>query len=526
MAKRYLVSFNSQELRRNETEYLIIGGGVSGLYTAWAAAQTGASVVLLTKGILTDCNTQYAQGGIAAVTGEDDAVEIHLQDTLVAGAGLCWEDAVNVLVTEGPERIRDLIDIGVDFDSTGAGLSLTREGGHSLARILHARDATGAEIQRALVKAVTSLPRVQVLENQHVVDLLVKDNVCYGALIKDGCTREQWVARSQIVVMATGGAGQLYRYTTNPEAATGDGIAVAYRAGAEVMDMEFIQFHPTSLVLPGAPRFLISEAVRGEGGILRNKTGYRFMPDYHPKGELAPRDIVARAILSEMENTGADYVYLDLTHINSQKTKERFPTIAATCSRYGLDIAAELIPVAPAAHYIMGGIKTDLWGQTGVERLFCCGETSCLAIHGANRLASNSLLDCLVFGNRIVKKAGTYHLDKLESPGFASVNTCSLPAVDFSQLRLEIQQIMSESVGPLRNAQGLNSALGFFDKWINYLTPYDLGELQQIETVNMLEVGKLIAQAALMRTESRGGHFRLDYPKTEERWLNHILLKR
>jgi len=525
LAKRYLVNFNSQELRRRKTEYLIIGGGISGLYTAWAAAQTGASVVLLTKGTLTECNSQFAQGGIAAVTGEDDSVEMHVQDTLTAGAGLCWEEAVNVLVTEGPARIRDLIKIGVDFDSTGAGLSVTREGGHSLARILHARDATGAEIVRALVEEVTRLPEIEVLENQHVVDLLVKDNVCYGALVLDGSTQERWVAESQIVVLATGGIGQLYRYTTNPESATGDGIAIAFRAGVEVMDMEFVQFHPTSLVIPGAPRFLISEAVRGEGAILRNATGHRFMPDYHAMAELAPRDIVARAILSEMETTGADHVYLDMTQKDPEKIKARFPTIAATCARYGLDVTTELLPVAPAAHFMMGGIKTDLWGQTDVERLFCCGETSCLGVHGANRLASNSLLDCLVFGNRIVQRAAVYLCNKLTGSCFINDDLVTDPTVDFKQLRAELQQMMNEKVGPLRTGQGLDAALSFCDKWLTYLSSYEIQELQQIEVVNMLEVGRLIAQTALMRSESRGGHFRLDFPQPEERWRRHILLK-
>ncbi|SHF49779.1 L-aspartate oxidase [Desulforamulus putei] len=527
MANTYLVNFDSRELPQQEAEYLIIGGGIAGLFTAWAAAKAGASVTLLTKRTVAESNTDRAQGGIAAALGQHDSPGLHMQDTLVAGAGLCDEDAVRILVNEGPERVKELIDMGASFDRTGDDLCFTREGCHSQDRILHAQgDATGAEILRTLSQNVTALASVEILENQYVVDLLVKNNICYGVLAVDQVSGQFRIFRGRVVVLATGGSGRLYNYTTNPEVATADGIALAYRAGAEVMDMEFIQFHPTSLVLPGAPRFLISEAVRGEGALLRNARGERFMPQYHGMAELAPRDIVSRAILSEMAKTGAESVFLDLTHLDPDKIKERFPTITLTCAKYGLDITKDLIPVAPAAHYMMGGIKTDLWGETSIQRLFACGETSCTAVHGANRLASNSLLDGLVWGGRIVQRAAYVLENRLhDKPEFHCDHLRPTPDIDFYELRKKLQQIMGEKVGPLRTAQRLAEALAFFDRW-SYLQNHEVKETYQMEVRNMLEVGELITEAAMMRTESRGGHFRLDYPETAERWRKHIILKR
>ena len=527
MVSKYLVNFNSRELPQEEAEYLIIGGGIAGLYTAWAAANTGAQVTLLTKRSVAESNTDRAQGGIAAALGQHDSPELHLQDTLIAGASLCDEAAVRILVTEGPERVRELIDMGASFDRNVDGLCFTREGCHSQDRILHAQgDATGAEILRALSQNVVGIPNVDVLENQYVVDLLVRDGTCYGVLALDQSSGEFRIFRGRVVVLATGGSGRLYNYTTNPEVATADGIALAFRAGAEVMDMEFIQFHPTSLVLPGAPRFLISEAVRGEGAILRNSRGERFMPQYHGMAELAPRDIVSRAILAEMAKTGADSVFLDVTHLEPEKIKERFPTITLTCAKYGLDITRELIPVAPAAHYMMGGVKTDLWGETSIKRLFACGEASCLGVHGANRLASNSLLDGLVSGGRIVQRAA-YVLESgsRDKPHFSCNDLLPTPEINFKELRQKLQLIMGEKVGPLRTALRLAEALAFFDRWA-HLRNHEVRETSQMETRNMLEVGELITEAAMMRTESRGGHFRLDYPETSERWQKHLLLKR
>ncbi|ABO48713.1 L-aspartate oxidase [Desulforamulus reducens MI-1] len=526
MTNRYLVNFDSRELPQQEAEYLIIGGGIAGLFTAWAAAKSGAQITLLTKRTVAESNTDRAQGGIAAALGQHDSPALHMQDTLIAGAGLCDEDAVRILVNEGPERVKELIKMGASFDRTGEDLCFTREGCHSQHRILHAQgDATGAEILRALYQNVSSLSSVEIIENQYVVDLLVKNNVCYGALAMDQITGQFRVFRGKIVVLATGGSGRLYNYTTNPEVATADGIALAYRAGAEVMDMEFIQFHPTSLVLPDAPRFLISEAVRGEGALLRNSWGERFMAQYHGMAELAPRDIVSRAILSEMARTRANSVFLDLTHLDPDKIKERFPTITQTCSKYGVDIAREFIPVAPAAHYMMGGVKTDLWGETSIQRLFACGEASCMAVHGANRLASNSLLDGLVWGGRIVARANHVLEERLpEETEFFCQDLLTTPEEDFIDLRKEIQHIMGDKVGPLRTAQRLAQALAFFERW-SYLTKHEVRDTAKMEVRNMLEVGALIAEAAMMRSESRGGHFRLDYPETSERWQKHIILK-
>lgn len=527
MSSKYLVNFNSAELPQEEAEYLIIGGGIAGLFTAWAAAQAGARVTLVTKRSIAESNTDRAQGGIAAALGQHDSPQLHMQDTLIAGAGLCDEDAVRILVTEGPMRVRELIDMGASFDRAGNEFCFTREGCHSQDRVLHAQgDATGAEILRTLSQRVVATPNVDVLENQYVVDLLVKNNTCYGALAMDQITGQLRIFRGRIVVLATGGSGRLYNYTTNPEVATADGIALAYRAGAEVMDMEFIQFHPTSLVLPGAPRFLISEAVRGEGALLRNARGERFMPQYHGMAELAPRDIVSRAILSEMAKTGSDSVFLDVTHLEPDKIKERFPTITLTCAKYGLDITRQLISVAPAAHYMMGGVKTDLWGETSISRLFSCGEASCLAVHGANRLASNSLLDGLVSGGRIVQKAA-YVLERgpKDKPEFQCESLLPTPKVDYDDLRKNLQQIMGDKVGPLRTALRLAEAQAFFDRW-TCLKNHEIKETFLMEIHNMLEVGELITEAAMMRTESRGGHFRLDYPETSERWRKHIILRR
>lgn len=527
MANQYLVNFDSRELPQQEAEYLIIGGGIAGLFTAWSAAKAGAHVTLLTKRTVVESNTDRAQGGIAAALGQHDSPELHMEDTLIAGAGLCDQDTVRILVNEGPERVKELIEMGASFDRSGDDLCFTREGCHSQDRILHAQgDATGAEILRALSEQVRALSSVEILENQYVVDLLVQNNTCYGALALDQLTGEFHIFRGKVVVLATGGSGRLYNYTTNPEVATADGIALAYRAGAEIMDMEFIQFHPTSLVLPGAPRFLISEAVRGEGAILRNSRGERFMPQYHGMAELAPRDIVSRAILSEMAKTGANSVFLDLTHLEPEKIKERFPTITLTCSKYGLDITKDFIPVAPAAHYMMGGVKTDLWGETSIDRLFSCGESSCMAVHGANRLASNSLLDGLVWGGRIVRKASeVLHNKPQDRPEFVCAHLKPTPDFNFNEHRKKLQQIMGEKVGPLRTALRLAEALAFFDRW-SYLANYEVREASMMELRNMLEVGALITEAAMMRTESRGGHFRLDYPETVDRWRKHIILKR
>nr|WP_207755004.1 L-aspartate oxidase [Desulforadius tongensis] len=521
-----MVNFNTKELPQLETELLIIGGGIAGLYTAWQADRTGIRVTVLTKGTIADSNSGRAQGGIAAALGKTDSPELHYKDSILAGAGLCDANAVKILVNEGPARVRELISMGANFDRHDGQLAMTKEGAHSKRRILHAQgDATGAEIMRTLASQIKEKSRVEILEQHFAVDLLVEENVCRGVLAFDEESGSYRVFWAKAVVLASGGAGQLYKYTTNPEVATGDGIAMAYRAGAEVMDMEFVQFHPTTLVLPGVPRFLISEAVRGEGGLLRNSNGERFMPRYHGMAELAPRDIVSRAILSEMAKTGQKFVYLDLTHLAKEKIKKRFPTITGTCARYGLDITRDLIPVAPAAHYIMGGVKTNYNGETSIQGLYACGETACQGVHGANRLASNSLLDGLVFGRRIVEAVKKY---LPYSTGVRSHFTCeslSPPAGDFTAVKKELQGTMGENVGPLRTVQRLTQALTFFDQ-NSWLKKHLCCTPREMELRNMLEVGRLIAEAAMMRTESRGGHFRLDFPETVSRWKKHIIIRR
>ncbi len=526
MKRRYVINFNTKNLPERQTDCLIIGGGVAGLFTAWQVARTGANVTLITKQALTESNSQQAQGGIAAALGADDCPELHFQDTITAGAGLCDEEAVQVLVHEGREQVKLLLQLGAEFDRDENGLSLTREGCHSRRRVLHAQgDATGAEIVRALQQQVRACRNVVILESHYAVDLLVSDQCCHGALVLQQASRQLEVFRSGTVVLATGGAGQLYRHTTNPGVATADGIALAYRAGVEIMDAEFIQFHPTALALANTPSFLISEAVRGEGGILLDPKGQRFMPAYHEMAELAPRDVVARAIHQEMVKGASDQVYLDLSRIGKSKINKRFPTITATCARYGLDITEQPIPVAPAAHYMMGGVKINLQGQTNIDRLYCCGEASCSGVHGANRLASNSLLEGLVFGARIARE-----IAKL-SPAAAG------PVVHWQQegqpelapeagpnLRAGLQQVMSEQVGLVRSAAGLTAAAHFFAER-SPIQHYAAVNAGQMEVLNMLEAARIIGMAAAMRTESRGGHFRQDYPEPSANWQKHILQK-
>jgi len=522
----YLVNFDTRQLPQEYWDYVIIGSGIAGLYTAYTASKLGKSVVVITKKDMDNSNTDKAQGGIAAALSTSDSPELHFTDTLMAGAGLCDHNAVKILVNEGPDRVRDLMELGARFDYKDGELALTKEGAHSRRRILHASgDATGAEIQRALTGRIREDGNVMVLENHLAVDLLVHENVCHGMLVYDRVTGKLEVHRGAAVILAAGGSGMLYDHNTNPEVATGDGIAMAYRAGAEVMDMEFIQFHPTVLSLTGAPRFLISEAVRGEGAYLRNRYGERFMPRYHDLAELAPRDIVVRAILSELANTASEKVFLDLSHMSPDLVMERFPTIGRTCANYGLDITRDPVPVAPAAHYMMGGVKTNLNGETSIRGLYASGEAACPGVHGANRLASNSLLDGLVFGYRIVECVKKYRLGRQAKNVEFTCDWLGCKTVDHNKIRAELRTTMNQYVGPVRTAQGLTKALDFIEqhdrvKKIQACGPSDM------EVRNMLEVGGLITLSALVRTESRGGHYRLDYPQSQDRWLKHVILKK
>ncbi|MDN8593391.1 L-aspartate oxidase [Chryseobacterium mucoviscidosis] len=529
MIPQYLVDFDLSALPMVETDVLVIGSGIAGLFTAIKASEQ-RSVLMITKKSLLESNTRYAQGGIAAVIAEDDSPAYHLQDTLVAGAGLCRSEAVEALVNEGPDGVKELIRLGTLFDLENGELALTQEGAHSHRRILHANgDATGYEIVRALAAQANEHPGVEVWDEHFVIDLITEQGECIGALVQKADGSQVFV-KAEATVLCSGGAGQLYRYTTNPEVATADGVAMAYRAGAVVRDMEFIQFHPTSLCYPGAPRFLVSEAVRGEGAYLRNVKGERFMERYHAQLELAPRDIVARAIVSEMESTNSTFVYLDITHEPAEMIKHRFPTIYETCMRYGLDMTTDWIPVAPAAHYMMGGVKTDLSGESSIGRLFACGEVSSTGVHGANRLASNSLSEAIVFGRRIV--------DRIQSlPPLAPIQTTIPASTSFrrgrqgeqkpvSERRLRLQKMMVRQVGLRRNGANLQGAmeklqqeLQFFDQKFTHK--------EEMEYANLLTCAWLVTTGALHREESRGAHYREDFPQRDDAvWQKHSLQQR
>ncbi|WP_418791364.1 L-aspartate oxidase [Phosphitispora sp. TUW77] len=527
MIPRYIVNFDTRFLTQKQTDYLIIGTGIAGLYAALKASEF-AEVTLLTKKKMGDTNTERAQGGIAAAIDSADSPALHRADTLEAGAGLCDVEAVEVLVNEGPDRVRELIEMGANFDRLDGELTFAREAAHSRRRILHAGDFTGEEIQNTLARRILSENKVHFLEDHMVIDLLTDRNKCYGALVWDNLTRKTIVYFAKIIVLASGGAGQVFRNTTNPEVATGDGPALAFRAGAGVMDMEFVQFHPTALSLPGAPRFLISEAVRGEGAILRNIHGEQFMSRYHPSGELAARDVVARSIFQEMAVTGSTHVFLDLSPITGKKVKKRFPTIARTCSQYGIDIAKEMIPVAPAAHYMMGGIHTNLNGETSVAGLYSCGESACQGVHGANRLASNSLLDGLVFGFRIVENSKP-KFKEWQGPHGLHFNNNELqpPSLhDISRIREVTQNLMWENVGIIREEKGLQKAFGCLIELEDIFKNESRG-IEEMETYNILTVATLITYAAINRGESRGGHCRVNYRLRDDvNWKKHMVIYR
>lgn len=526
MIPQYLIDFELNDLPVVETDVIVIGSGIAGLYTAIMASAT-QNVLLITKKSLLESNTRYAQGGIAAVTAEDDSPAYHRQDTLLAGAGLCSSAAVDVLVNEGPVGVQELIRLGTTFDVENGELALTKEGAHSHRRILHANgDATGYEIVRALSIQVEMLHNIEVWDDHFVIDLITEQGECHGALVQMPDGKRVFV-RGRATIMCSGGAGQLYRYTTNPEVATADGVAMAYRAGAEIRDMEFIQFHPTALSYPGAPRFLISEAVRGEGAVLRNIRGERFMPKYHDLQELAPRDIVARAIVSEMEATGSTFVYLDITHESPEMVKHRFPTIYETCMQYGLDLSSDWIPVSPAAHYMMGGIKTNLHGESSVKRLFACGEVSSTGVHGANRLASNSLSEAVVYGSRIVERIKSlpepsgdplrvsFHLGRKDAPSQAMV-----------EKRLKLQKVMVRYAGLRRNRDTLIRAAEELGRQLPLFQSV-LSKREEYEFANMLTASLLVVQGALGREESRGAHYREDYPeRNDSEWRKHIVFIR
>jgi L-aspartate oxidase len=512
----------------NQYDFIIIGSGIGGLYTALLASERG-SVLVITKGSIDDCNTRYAQGGIAAAISKDDSPELHSEDTLNAGAGLSDKKAVEILTREAPARIADLVGYRVPFDTLDGEIDLTLEAAHSVPRVLHAGgDATGEYIEVTLSRSVRA-SGIKVLEDFMATEILVENEKVTGVRVLDCRTGsiEEFGCRS--LILATGGAGQLFKYNTNSDVATGDGIALAYNAGAEIIDMEFFQFHPTALRLPGVLPFLISEAVRGEGGILRNIEGREFMADYHPDGDLAPRDIVARSILNEIKKTGSDKVFLDVTHLPAHTITARFPHIYRFCLDHGLDITRDQIPVAPAAHYMIGGVRTNIWGETNISGLFATGEVACTGVHGANRLASNSLLEAIVFSKRIIEKAGNKNkLIRLVS-NKGKVKTYSLrekplkkriPAASLTGL----QQLLWDNVGIIRNKEGLTKAAGLLAVWQQALSPP--ADHTGYELYNLILTGRLMTEAAYIRKESRGAHFRTDFPRSSPRWQKHIIWRK
>jgi len=504
-------------------DFLVIGGGIAGLRAALSLAEAG-SVILLTKAEPHESNTGYAQGGIAAAIGPDDSPELHAKDTMAAGDGLCVEDAVRVLVTEGPRYVGELIDWGVAFDRDERGRpALGREAAHSVRRVLHARDTPGREIGRVLWQRVVERPAITVLDDAQAMSLVTRDDLCHGADCLDREGRLDRIDAARTLI-ATGGAGQVFRETTNPHIATGDGIAMAFEAGARVIDLEFVQFHPTALAVPGAPRFLLSEALRGEGAHLVNQAGERFMPRYDGSGDLASRDVVARAIRSEIDRTGSP-VYLSLAHLDPTFVRQRFPTIAEVCRQAGHDLATDWIPVSPAAHYMMGGVETDLDGRTSIGQLFAAGEAACTGVHGANRLASNSLLEGLVFGARaaaamIAPRSATCLPVDCAGPFAPRAGTAALPSLD------TVRDRMWQEAGLARSGPGLATLVASLEDWtagawrVRAAAPADR-DLRRL--TSLLTVGLLVARGALRREESRGGHFREDFPHRDDiHWRRRV----
>lgn len=519
--QRYLMNFNTRNMETRTTECLVVGSGVAGLTAAVRLARRGHHVLLAVRDTLSDSNTAKAQGGIAAAFGPKDNPALHLQDTLTAGAGLSDESVSQLVVTEGPDDIRWLADNGAEFDRTEDGqLALGREGCHSRNRIVHSHgDATGAEVARALNVLAAAEPNLRTMEGCYIVDILTHEGRCYGATaLWHG---RKICLRAQHTVLATGGLGRLFQHTTNPEGATGSGAALAARAGAALADMEFVQFHPTALALPGCPNFLISEAVRGAGAHLINLDGKRFMPALHPMAELAPRDVVARCIFQEMTKANATYIWLDARHI--QGAAKLFPMIAATCREYGVDIEKDLIPIAPAAHYMMGGIKTDTWGRTNLAGLYACGEAACTGLQGANRLASNSLLEGLVFGRRVATIIGKTRLPQAASGLYWQEESLAETPLEFvAEDSNRSQQIMSRYLGIIRNASELACGEEKIQELVHRYEGCAAHTPEELDLRARLACDLLIVNAAMRRQESRGAHYRSDFPEKDDTYRKHF----
>jgi L-aspartate oxidase len=573
--RRYLIPFNAARLPQQFTDVLVIGGGVAGLRAAIAAADAGAEVLLLTKDTVAESNPWYAQGGIAAVLQPLDSYESHIHDTEVGGAGLCDEKAVRIVIEEGPKRVLELLEWGANFDKRPGNahdLAFTLEGGHSFARIIHAYgDATGKELAQTLIRTVRSRENIRISEASFAIDLITEDATeisgtsalispqinansphlplqrsadvplisggrCIGAIaLIDDQVQILWAKRT---ILASGGAGQLYRESTNPRIATADGHAMAYRAGAVVQDMEMVQFHPTTLYVAGASRALITEAVRGEGAYLVDRNGYRFMGDYHPSKELAPRDVVSRAIVEQIRKTHYTHVYLDARHLPAAEFLERFPQLAKLLEQFEIDPAKDLIPIHPAAHYMIGGVDADDFGRSSLPGLYAVGEAGCSGLHGANRLGSNSLLEGLAFGARAgadAAKGAKENNIKFPLKLEHKIPPSSKTELDITDVKSSLRSVMWRNVGIERDGPRLEETREIIAFWARYVMdklfiPNNLGPSAAVagwEVQNMLTVGALIANAAMSRTESRGCHYRLDYPTTDNtHWRLHLLWKR
>ena len=536
---RYLAAFSPKRVPHCFTDVLILGGGLAGLRAA-LAVDPRLSVTVVTKDDLQSSSSQWAQGGIASVVDPEDRFDNHVADTLTAGGGLCHEDVVDSVVREAPARIAELIAWGTRFDSHNGSLELGREGGHSHHRIVHALgDATGREVMRAVIEQARALENLEVWPETFTVDLVTHEGACRGALVWNPAHGKTlvWARRT---ILATGGAGQLYRESTNPPGASGDGMALAWRAGAELRDMEFMQFHPTVLYIAGGARSLITEAVRGAGAWLVDRDGRRFMPDFDPRAELAPRDVVARAITVVMHRTHQANVFLDLSHLDPVMVRRRFPGMAEICGKFGLDLTRDRIPVRPGAHYMIGGVTVDAHGRTTVPGLFAAGEVTSSGLHGANRLASNSLLEGLVYGARAGETASVeilaedgdgyeFRVPAIGNPRAVDGNGDGTGAVtenngvlDLADIRNSLRALMWRHVGVERDGESLAEALETVEGWCRYVLPRQFAEPQGWQLQNMLEVARLMIRGAIERRETRGVHFRNDFPDTITDWRLHI----
>ncbi|WP_372722320.1 L-aspartate oxidase [Novipirellula sp.] len=525
MTPRYLMPFDTRRSLHRFTDVLIIGGGLAGLRAA-NAVESNRSVLVVTKDKLRESNSNYAQGGIAGVVDPDDRFEDHVIDTMDAGGNLCDGGTVDMVIREGPRRIEELIRWGTRFDESDGILSLGREGGHSRERIVHAQgDSTGAEIMRAVIDRTRSLPNVEIWDNAFTVDLLTYEGRCRGAIIVGPDNRPLMVWAKE-TILCTGGTGQVYRESTNPPVATGDGLAIAYRAGVQLRDMEFIQFHPTVLYIAGSSRSLITEAIRGEGAHLVDAAGHRFMPEYDPRAELAPRDIVSQSIIRQMNVTKHPCVYLDLSHLDAGKVRRRFPGIAEACAKFGLDITSDRIPVRPGAHYMIGGVTVDRQGRTSLPGLWAAGEATSSGLHGANRLASNSLLEGLVYGahaGEAASRAAAESVNKLEALPIQHPIHLQRESFDVADVRVSLKSLMGRWAGVERDAEGLREAEDSIRSFAAYVMSRQFDTVEGWELQNMLLVASCVVRSALARNESRGVHFRSDFPQVDdENWRRHL----